>query len=146
MLDDPSQQGRAGVKPGAPGILHHQAGRTRRRDHQSRGSFDGRCLEPDGLQRKDLHETTRHLYAFGNKENNPGLPGEMAREPCRRQGRPSAARIIRLKFCCAGQTASVRIESWMRTALRGRAQRHQRSEVGAVHSATAKVRAIERKI
>jgi len=79
MLDDPATKadtGEAGttgafyiIKPGAkPEILTHIA-------------LDGRCFgSPAAYNGKVYVQTTRHIYCFGKKGNNPGLAAELPPE------------------------------------------------------------------
>ena len=79
MLDDPatkSETGEAGttgafyvVKTGdKPEILSHAA-------------LDGRCFgSPTAYNGKVYMQTTRHLYCFGKKGNNPGVPADSTKE------------------------------------------------------------------
>ena len=75
MLDDPASKAEGGeagttgafyiIKPGdKPEILSHIA-------------LDGRCFgTPAAYNGKVYIQTTRHVYCFGKKGNNPGLPAE----------------------------------------------------------------------
>jgi hypothetical protein len=57
-------------------------------------------------------QTTRHLYAFGNKGNNPGLPEDTAPEPWPKAGAATQLQIIPSEVLLRpGQTASFRIRS-----------------------------------
>src|SRR5437016_5227012 len=93
MLDDPATKadtGEAGttgafyvVKPGEkPEILSHTA-------------LDGRCFgTPTAYNGKVYMQTTRHLYCFGKKGNNPGLPPEPAPEKWPVAGAAKSFQII----------------------------------------------------
>jgi outer membrane protein assembly factor BamB len=93
MLDDPATKadsGEAGttgafyiVKPGdKPEILSHAA-------------LDGRCFgSPTAYNGKVYVQTTRHLYCFGKKGNNPGLPPEPLPEKWPAPGPAASLQII----------------------------------------------------
>jgi outer membrane protein assembly factor BamB len=93
MLDDPAtkaESGEAGttgafyvIKPGEkPEILSHAA-------------LDGRCFgSPTAYNGKVYIQTTRHLYCFGKKGNNPGLPPGAAPEKWPDPGSAASLQII----------------------------------------------------
>ena len=94
MLDDPasksagsSEAGTTGafyvIKPGAqPEILNHIA-------------LDGRCFgSPAAYNGKIYMQTTRHIYCFGKKGNNPGLAAEPAPEKWPAPGPAAALQVI----------------------------------------------------
>jgi outer membrane protein assembly factor BamB len=93
MLDDPATKadtGEAGttgafyiIKPGdKPEILSHIA-------------LDGRCFgSPTAYNGKVYLQTTRHVYCFGKKGNNPGLPEEPAPEKWPAPGPARSLQII----------------------------------------------------
>src|SRR5258708_11354356 len=93
MLDDPAtkaESGEAGttgafyvIKPGAqPEILSHTA-------------LDGRCFGPPAAYNGKVYiQTTRHLYCFGKKGNNPGLAPEPAPEKWPAPGQAKSLQII----------------------------------------------------
>jgi outer membrane protein assembly factor BamB len=111
MLDDPAtkaETGEAGttgafyiIKPGPPPeILTHLA-------------LEGRCFgSPAAYNGKVYLQTTRHLYCFGRKGNNPGLPPEPAPEVWPPPGPAKALQIIPSEVTLRpGQTASFRARS-----------------------------------
>jgi outer membrane protein assembly factor BamB len=93
MLDDPAtkaETGEAGttgafyvVRPGEkPEILSHTA-------------LDGRCFgTPTAYNGKVYMQTTRHLYCFGKRGNNPGLAPEPAPEKWPAAGPAKSLQII----------------------------------------------------
>src|SRR5882672_6361229 len=94
MLDDPESKaegsGEAGttgafyiIKPGdKPQILAHLA-------------LDGRCFgTPSAYNGKIYIQTTRHIYCFGKKGDNPGLAPEPEPEKWPVHGPPTAVQII----------------------------------------------------
>ena len=94
MLDDPasksagsSEAGTSGafyvIKPGTqPEILNHVA-------------LDGRCFgTPTAYNGKIYMQTTRHIYCFGKKGNNSGLPSEPEPEKWPAAGPATALQVI----------------------------------------------------
>jgi len=93
ILEDPATKattGEAGttgafyiIKPGTkPEIISHVA-------------LDGRCFgSPTAYNGKIYVQTTRHLYCFGKKGNNPGLAAEPAAEKWPAPGPAKALQII----------------------------------------------------
>jgi outer membrane protein assembly factor BamB len=93
MLDDPAtkaESGEAGttgafyvIKPGeSPEILSHTA-------------LDGRCFgTPSAYNGKVYIQTTRHLYCFGKKGDNPGLAPEASPERWPSLGPAKSLQII----------------------------------------------------
>jgi outer membrane protein assembly factor BamB len=93
ILDDPATKtatGEAGttgafyiIKPGEkPEILSHVP-------------LDGRCFgTPTAYNGKIYMQTTRHLYCFGKKGNNPGLPREPAPEKWPAPGPAKSIQVI----------------------------------------------------
>jgi len=109
MLDDPqskSEGGEAGttgafyiIKPGEKSgeILSHVA-------------LDGRCFgSPTAYNGKIYLQTTKHLYCWGTKGNNPGLPETQKESSQSEMKPPSALQIIPSEVTLRpGQTASFR--------------------------------------
>ena len=106
MLDDQATKadtGEAGttgafyiIKPGKnPEILSHVA-------------LDGRCFgSPTAYNGKVYVQTTRHLYCFGKKGDNPGLPAEPPAEEWPAPGPAKALEIIPSEVLLRpGQSAS----------------------------------------
>jgi len=106
MLDDPATKadtGEAGttgafyiVRPGdKPEILSHVA-------------LDGRCFgTPTAYNGKVYMQTTRHLYCFGKKGNNPGVPGDAPQESWPAPGPAKTLQIIPAEVTLRpGHTAS----------------------------------------
>ncbi|PYJ08380.1 MAG: hypothetical protein DME25_01715 [Verrucomicrobia bacterium] len=93
MLDDPGTKAETGesgttgafyiIKPGPrPEILTHLA-------------LDGRCFgTPTAYNGKVYLQTTRHLYCFGKKGDNPGLPADPEPEKWPAPGPAKALQII----------------------------------------------------
>jgi len=111
MLDDPATKadtGEAGttgafyiIKPGdKPEVLTHIA-------------LDGRCFgTPAAYNGKVYMQTTRHLYCFGKKGNNPGLAAEPAPEKWPAAGPAKSLQIIPSEVLLRpGQTVSFRARS-----------------------------------
>jgi outer membrane protein assembly factor BamB len=111
MLDDPatkSETGEAGttgafyiIKPGdKPEILTHLA-------------LDGRCFgSPAAYNGKVYMQTTRHLYCFGKKGNNPGLAPEPPAEKWPAAGPAKSLQIIPSEVLLRpGQSVSFRARS-----------------------------------
>ena len=110
MLDDPAtktegrRSGTTGafyiIKPGdKPEILTHIA-------------LDGRCFGSPAYNGKVYMQTTRHLYCFGKKGNNPGLAaGTDARKMACCPARLSLANHPFGSTVRPGQTASFRVRS-----------------------------------
>jgi outer membrane protein assembly factor BamB len=111
MLDDPAtknETGEAGttgafyiIKPGdKPEILTHIA-------------LDGRCFgTPSAYNGKIYMQTTRHLYCFGKKGNNPGLAPEPPAEKWPHPGPAKSLQIIPSEVLLRpGQDVSFRARS-----------------------------------
>lgn len=111
MLDDPAtktETGEAGttgafyiIKPGdKPEVLTHIA-------------LDGRCFgTPTAYNGKVYMQTTRHLYCFGKKGNNPGLAPEPPAENWPAPGPAKSLQIIPSEVLLRpGQSASFRARS-----------------------------------
>jgi outer membrane protein assembly factor BamB len=111
MLDDPAtktETGEAGttgafyiIKPGEkPEILTHI-------------SLDGRCFgSPAAYNGKVYMQTTRHLYCFGKKGNNPGLAPEPPAEQWPAAGPAKSLQIIPSEVLLRpGQSVSFRARS-----------------------------------
>lgn len=106
ILEDPATKaatGEAGttgafyvIKPGEkPEIISHVA-------------LDGRCFgTPTAYNGKIYMQTTRHLYCFGKKGNNPGLAAEPAPEKWPAPGPAKAVQVIPAEVTLRpGHTAS----------------------------------------
>jgi outer membrane protein assembly factor BamB len=111
MLDDPATKtdsGEAGttgafyiIKPGdQPQILSHMA-------------LDGRCFgAPTAYNGKIYVQTTRHLYCFGKKGNNSGLPPEPKPEAWPAPGEAVSLQVVPSEVLLRpGQSASFRIRT-----------------------------------
>jgi outer membrane protein assembly factor BamB len=113
MLDDPQgkseSQGEAGVK-GAFYVIKpgEKAGET-----LSHTELAGRCFgTPTAYNGKVYVQTTRHLYCFGKKGNNPGLPPEPEPEKWPAPGPAAALQIIPSEVILhPGETGSFRVRS-----------------------------------
>jgi hypothetical protein len=121
MLDDPSSKGQASSEAGAGEAESSSAG--------TRGAFyvirptdavgeqlshtvlEGRCFgTPVAYNGKIYVQTTRKLYCFGKKGNNPGLPPAPQPEKWPKAGPPTQLQIIPSEVLLnPGQTAQFRV-------------------------------------
>ena len=76
-------------------------------------ALDGRCFgTPTAYNGKVYVQTTRHVYCFGKKGNNPGLAPELAAEKWPAPGQATQLQIIPSEVLLKpGQTAAFRIRT-----------------------------------
>ena len=113
MLDDPGVKSDGSGEAGSKGAFYVIKPGDKAGEILDHVVLDGRCFgTPVAYNGKVYVQTTRHLYAFGTKGNNPGLPAEMAPEP-----RPAPGPATRLQVVPAevllrpGERASFRVRS-----------------------------------
>lgn len=112
MLDDPETK-TSGGEAGSTGAFYIiQPGDTEGKI-LAHAALDGRCFgTPVAYNGKVYVQTTRHLYAFGNKGNNPALPPEPASEKWPTPGIATQLQIIPSEVLLRpGQTEGFRVRS-----------------------------------
>src|SRR3954468_17383867 len=111
MLDDPASKGQEGSEAGSMGAFYIIKPGDRAGEIINHVALDGRCFGTPTLYNGKIYmQTTRHLYAFGNKGNNSGLPPETPAEPWSRAGAAAQLQIVPSEVLLRpGQTASFRI-------------------------------------
>ncbi len=113
MLDDPASKGEAGSEAGSTGAFYIIKPGERAGEIINHAALDGRCFgTPTIYNGKIYMQTTRHLYAFGNKGKNSGLSMEMASEAWPTPGPATQLEIIPSEVLLRpGQAASFRIRT-----------------------------------
>src|SRR6185295_15716120 len=80
ILDDPATKSDGG-EAGTAGAFYIIRPSDQKADELAHIAVDGRCFgTPVAYNGKVYLQTTRHLYCWGKKGNNPGLPAESAPE------------------------------------------------------------------
>jgi outer membrane protein assembly factor BamB len=113
MLDDPGSKTEAGSEAGTTGAFYIIKPGDKGGEILSHVALDGRCFgTPTVYNGKVYMQTTRHLYAFGTKGNNSGLPQEAAAEPWPKAGPATQLQVIPSEVLLRpGQSATFRIRS-----------------------------------
>jgi len=113
MLDDPQSKTEAGGEAGTTGAFYIIKPGERAGEIISHVALDGRCFATPTLYNGKIYmQTTRHLYAFGNKGGNSGLAADPAPEPWPKAGPATQLQIIPSEVLLRpGQSASFRIRS-----------------------------------
>lgn len=111
MLDDPGSKGEGAGDAGTKGAFYVIRPTDKEGEQLSHTALDGRCFgTPVAYNGKVYVQTTRKLYCFGKKGNNPGLPPEPAPEKWPAPGKPSQLQIIPSEVLLnPGQTAGFRV-------------------------------------
>jgi outer membrane protein assembly factor BamB len=109
MLEDPARKGGAG-EVGSRGAFYIVEPTTTEGKIISHIDLDGRCFgSPVAYNGKVYLQTTRKLYCFGNKGDNPGLPPEPTPEPWPKAGPPAQLQIVPYEVVLhPGESASFR--------------------------------------
>jgi outer membrane protein assembly factor BamB len=95
MLDDPGSKGEAAGDAGTKGAFYVVRPTDKEGQQLSHAVLDGRCFgTPVAYNGKVYVQTTRKLYCFGKKGNNPGLAAEPAPEKWPVAGKPTQLQII----------------------------------------------------
>lgn len=112
MLDDPATK-TSGGEAGTTGALYIIEPSDREGKILAHVALDGRCFgTPTAYNGKVYIQTTRHLYAFGKKGNNSGLPVSRDLEPTAKPGPATQLQIIPSEVLMRpGQTESFRVRS-----------------------------------
>ncbi|MBI2949024.1 MAG: PQQ-binding-like beta-propeller repeat protein [Verrucomicrobia bacterium] len=117
MLDDPSAKtetgNEGGSEAGTKGALYVIRPSETQGEILSHLSLDGRCFgTPTAYNGKVYLQTTKKIYCFGKKGNNPGLPPDLAAEKWPTPGPAAQLQVIPSEVLLRpGQTASFRIRS-----------------------------------
>lgn len=113
MLDDPATKTEAGGEAGTTGAFYVIKPGDRAGEIINHVALDGRCFGTPTLYNGKIYmQTTRHLYAFGNKGGNSGLAAEAAPESWPKAGPATQLQIIPSEVLLRpGQSASFRIRS-----------------------------------
>jgi outer membrane protein assembly factor BamB len=124
ILDDPTSKGQSSTDSGASEAGNNEAGAAGTRgafyvvrptdamgEQLSHTALDGRCFgTPIAYNGKIYVQTTRKLYCFGKKGNNPGLPPAPQPEKWPKAGPPTQLQIIPSEVLLnPGQTAQFRV-------------------------------------
>jgi hypothetical protein len=109
MLEDPARKGGAG-EVGNRGAFYIVEPTATEGKIVSHIDLDGRCFgSPVAYNGKVYVQTTRKLYCFGNKGDNPGLPPESKPEPWPQSGPPAQLQIVPYEVVLhPGESASFR--------------------------------------
>ncbi|MBI3192252.1 MAG: PQQ-binding-like beta-propeller repeat protein, partial [Pedosphaera parvula] len=112
MLDDPRAKSDAG-EAGTTGAFYVIKPGDRQGEILSHAAVDGRCFgSPTVYNGKVYLQTTRHLYCFGNRGNNPGVAPELAPVAWPKPGPEARLQIIPSEVLLSpGKAASFRIRA-----------------------------------
>jgi outer membrane protein assembly factor BamB len=95
ILDDPDSKTDGSGEAGTKGAFYVIQPGEDKATILSHAALDGRCFgTPTAYDGKIYIQTTRHLYCFGKKGSNPGLPLATAEEPWPRPGPATQLQII----------------------------------------------------
>jgi len=111
MLDDPAGKGEGASEAGTRGAFYVVRPGETSGEQLSHTVLDGRCFgTPAAYNGKVYVQTTRKLYCFGKKGNNPGLPPEPAPEKWPKTGPATQLQIIPSEVLLnPGQSAAFRV-------------------------------------
>lgn len=111
MLDDPGSKGEGASDAGTKGAFYVVRPTGTIGEQLSHTVLDGRCFgTPVAYNGKVYVQTTRKLYCFGKKGNNPGLPPEPAAEKWPKAGAATQLQIIPSEVLLnPGQSAQFRV-------------------------------------
>jgi outer membrane protein assembly factor BamB len=111
MLDDPASKAEGAGDAGTKGAFYVVRPTDTVGEQLSHTVLDGRCFgTPVAYNGKVYVQTTRKLYCFGKKGNNPGLPPEPAPEKWPQAGAPTQLQIIPSEVLLnPGQAAGFRV-------------------------------------
>jgi outer membrane protein assembly factor BamB len=112
ILDDPSVK-EGGGEAGSSGGLYIIKPTDAKAEVISQVTLDGRCFgTPVAYNGKVYIQTTRHIYCFGKRGNNPGLPAVAAEEKWPAPGPATQLQAIPSEVLLRpGQSASFRLRS-----------------------------------
>ncbi len=114
MLDDPAGKGTGeGAEAGTAGALYIIKPGEKDAETLAHVALDGRCFgTPVAFNGKVYMQTTKHLYCWGTKGNNPGLPKATESDKTPAAGPAKSLQIIPSEVTLRpGQTASFRARS-----------------------------------
>ena len=113
MLDDPGTKSDGSGEAGSRGAFYIIKPGDKAGEILDHAVLDGRCFgTPVAYNGKIYVQTTRYLYAFGRKGNNPGLPAEMAAEPQPARGPASRLQVVPAEVLLRpGEKSSFRVRS-----------------------------------
>ncbi|WP_040550291.1 PQQ-binding-like beta-propeller repeat protein [Pedosphaera parvula] len=113
MLDDPAIKTEGSGEAGTKGVLYVIRPTDKDGEILAHASLDGRCFgTPTAYNGKIYMQTTRHLYCFGKKGKNPGLPPEQVAEQWPAPGKAAQLQVIPSEVLMRpGQTESFRVRS-----------------------------------
>ena len=113
MLDDPAGKTEAGGEAGTTGAFYIVKPTETEGQILAHLALEGRCLgTPTAYNGKVYMQTTRRLYCFGKKGNNPGLPAAPAPEKWPAPGPPAQLQIIPSEVLLRpGQAAEFRVRT-----------------------------------
>jgi outer membrane protein assembly factor BamB len=113
MLDDPAVKKEGSSETGTKGALYIIKPTDKEGEIIAHVALDGRCFgTPTAYNGKVYIQTTRHIYCFGKRGNNPGLPPAPAPEAWPAPGPAKQLQIIPSEVLMRpGQTESVRVRA-----------------------------------
>jgi outer membrane protein assembly factor BamB len=95
ILDDPQIKASGEAEAGTKGAFYIIKPGEQTGEILCHTILDGRCFgTPVAYNGKLYLQTTRHLYCWGTKGNNPGCPAPVAEKPWPHPGSPSQLQII----------------------------------------------------
>lgn len=111
MLDDPASKTESGSEAGNRGAFYVIEPSDTEGKIISHIGLDGRCFgSPTAYNGKVYVQTTKKLYCFGKKGNNPGLPQDLPKVAWPAPGKPAQLQIIPSEVLLRpGQAASFRV-------------------------------------
>ena len=93
ILDDPATKTTGEADAGTTGAFYIIRPGDKEGEVLCHAALDGRCFgTPMAYNGKIYLQTTRHLYCWGRKGDNPGCPRRWRRSPGRRRGRRHSSR------------------------------------------------------
>lgn len=144
ILDDPETKASGEADAGTKGAFYIIKASESQPEILCHAVLDGRCFgTPVGYNGKLYLQTTRHLYCWGKRGNNPGCPGPLAETKWPAPGKATQLQIVPSEVLMhPGDKATFRIRSLDANGFTV-AESIPASEVKWTHyiPATAKVRA-----
>jgi outer membrane protein assembly factor BamB len=113
MLDDPAVKTEGSANAGTKGVLYVIKPTDKDGEILAHATLDGRCFgTPTAYNGKIYMQTTRHLYCFGKKGGNSGLPKEQVAEQWPAPGKATQLQVIPSEVLMRpGQSESFRLRS-----------------------------------